>query len=67
MQTSQLTTSLRRCFKNDDHRLVFWYDPDCEFEGALTTLDLSGVTILRLDEIGSLALKIKLELEDPTG
>ncbi len=67
METSQLTTSLRRCFKIENHRLVFWYDADCEFEGALTTIDLDGVTILRLDEIGSLALKVKLELENPSG
>ena len=67
METSQLTISLRRCFKNEGRRLVFWYDPDREFERALATLDLDGVTTLRLDEIGSLELKIKLELEDPSG
>ncbi len=67
METSQLTASLRRCFKNEGHRLVFWYDPDREFEEALATLDIDGVNFLRLDEIGSLALKIKLELEDPSG
>lgn len=67
METTQLTTSLRRCFKTEGHRLVFWYDPEREFEGALTTLDLDGVSIQRLDEIGALELKVKLELEDTTG
>jgi uncharacterized protein (TIGR02687 family) len=67
METSQLNSSLRRCFKNEGHRLVFWYDPDREFEGALNSLDLEGVTTLRLDEIGALELKIKLELEDTSG
>lgn len=67
MESSQLSSSLRRCFRNECHRLVFWYDPDREFEGALASLDLEGVTILRLDEIGALALKIKLELKDPYG
>ena len=66
MQQSQLTTSLNRCFKNEGHRLVFWHDPDREFEESLSSLDLDGVKLLRLDEIGPLALKIKLELEDPT-
>lgn len=67
METSQLTTSLNRCFKNEGHRLVFWYDAEREFEDALNALDLDGVNLLRLDEIGSLALKIKLEREDPCG
>lgn len=67
METSQLTTSLRRCFEKDAHRVVFWYDSDREFEDALTTLDIENVTILRLDEIGSFELKVKLELEDPSG
>lgn len=65
MQISQLTTSLNRCFRSEGHRLVFWYDPEREFEEALSTLGLAEVRILRLDEIGSLALKVKLELEDP--
>lgn len=47
--------------------MVFWYDPEREFEGALASLGLEEVCILRLDEIGSLALKVKLELEDPAG
>jgi len=67
METTQLTTSLHRCFKAEGHRLVFWYDPEHEFEEALPALDIDGVNILRLDEIGSLALKFKLELEDLAG
>lgn len=67
METSQLTTSLRRCFEKEARRLVFWYDADREFEDALANLSLEDVTILRLEEIGSLALKIKLEQENPSG
>ena len=67
METTQLTTSLNRCFNTDGHRLVFWYDPECEFEEALPALDIDGVNILRLDEVGSLALKVKFELEDLSG
>ena len=67
METTQLTTSLRRCFDTESHRLVFWYDSEREFEEALSALALDGVSILRLDEIGSLALKIKLELENLAG
>ena len=67
METSQLTTSLRRCFSAEGHRLVFWYDPDREFEGALSLLDLGEVVTLRLDQMGAMALKIRLEMEDPRG
>lgn len=67
MDSSQLTTSLNRCFKTESHRLVFWHDPEHEFEEALSALDIDEVNILRLDEIGSLALKVKWELEDHSG
>jgi len=67
METTQLAISLKRCFNTEGHRLVFWYDAEREFEDALSALDIDGVKILRLDEIGSLALKVKLELEDIDG
>ncbi|NOQ51024.1 MAG: hypothetical protein GQ578_02230 [Desulfuromonadaceae bacterium] len=55
------------CFKSEGHRLVFWYDPEQEFNSTLATLGLEEVRILRLDETGSFALKVKLELEDSSG
>jgi hypothetical protein len=33
----------------------------------LPSLDLDEVSLVRLDEMGALGLKIKLELEDPEG
>jgi uncharacterized protein (TIGR02687 family) len=67
MEASQLKDSLNRLFHMEGHRLVFWYDPDREFEGTLAALDLGEVAIVRLDEIGAMALKIKLEMEEPRG
>lgn len=67
MKTTQLTESLQRLFQAEDQRLVFWYDADKEFESSLESLDLSDVGIMRLDEIGALELKIRLELESPGG
>lgn len=67
MNTPQLTDSLRRIFDEEKHRLVFWYDAKREFEESLASLDLNGVTVLRLDETGTLELKIRLELEDTNG
>lgn len=67
MNTPQLTDSLRRIFEEEKHRLVFWYDAKREFEDSIGSLDLNGVTVLRLDEIGALELKIRLEIEDTAG
>ncbi len=46
---------------------MFWYDADQEFEEGLSDLTLDGVNIVRLDELGSLEIKILLELQDTTG
>jgi uncharacterized protein (TIGR02687 family) len=69
MDTQRITDALHERFHQDGHRLVFWHDPEREFEeslpGLIATLD--GVHLLRLDEHPSLAIKARLELEDPSG
>jgi uncharacterized protein (TIGR02687 family) len=67
MKTPQIADSLTRLFHSEKQRLIFWYDADSEFKETLSTLDLEGVTLLRLDETGSMATKIRLELDDPDG
>jgi len=62
MSATFLTDSLSRLFK--EHRIVFWYDSNREFEENLGSLELQGVNVVRVDEHGSLALKLLLELED---
>src|SRR5438128_1699692 len=63
----QITRALERLFHQEGQRVVFWNDPDQEFRGALPSLVLDGVTVLRLDEIGALDAKIRLERQDPEG
>ena len=65
MKISQLQENLNRLFYQDNNRLIFWYDPDQEFIESIPELELDGVTVLRMDQWGSLELKIKLEKEDP--
>ena len=66
MEIRQVQESLLRIFSEEKKRIVFWYDGEREFEETLSSLQLEdGITIMRLDEVGSLALKIKLEIEDP--
>lgn len=62
---SQITAPLTRLFVEEDQRIVFWNDPDREFEALLPSICLEGVTILRLDRVGSLAAKIRLERDEP--
>ena len=67
MTTPQLSTTLQRIYSEEGCRIVFWYDPDREFEDGLNDLPLDNVTILRPDKISPLEIKVLLELEDTTG
>ena len=68
MEIRQVQESLLRIFNNEKKRIVFWYDGEREFEETLSALKLGDdVSVVSLEEIGSLALKIKLEIEDPEG
>lgn len=67
MDAQPIEQGLRRLFQDEGHRLVFWNDPDREFEEILANLNLEAVTLLRLDEHPALAVKVRLEQEDPTG
>lgn len=64
---NQINTALKRLFVDEGQRIVFWNDPDKEFQHTLQQLALDGVNVLRLDEAGQLAAKIRIETEDPTG
>lgn len=63
----QIHTALGRLFNEDGHRIVFWNDPDQEFLSTLPQVTLDGVTTLRLDEVGALEAKIRLERDNPAG
>lgn len=67
MATPQITTTLLHIFSKENQRIVFWYDADREFDEGFSDLKLDGVNVIRLDEIGSLEIKILLELQDTTG
>jgi uncharacterized protein (TIGR02687 family) len=61
----QIHIALNRLFQGEDQRIVFWNDPDQEFLTTLPLLELDGVTTLRLDEVGALEAKIRLERDEP--
>ena len=64
---NQIHTALERLFNEEGQRIVFWNDPDKEFQNTLPFIMLDGVTTLWLNEIGALEAKIRLEREEPTG
>ena len=67
MELQRIEQGLGRLFQTEEYRIVFWHDPAREFEEVLDELGLADVSLLRLDEQPALAVKVRLELEDPTG
>jgi len=67
MNIKQITDSLHKIYQEENRRIVFWYDTEGEFEEVLPSLDLAGVSLLRLDQTAPLEVKIRLELEDTAG
>ena len=67
MDTRQIHDTLNRMYKEEGARIIFWNDPDNEFQTVLSALNLDGVNILQLNELGTLEVKIRVEREDPTG
>ena len=62
---NQIHTALERLFNDEGQRIVFWNDPDREFLMTVPLLELDGVTTLRLDQVGALEAKLRLEREEP--
>jgi uncharacterized protein (TIGR02687 family) len=67
MDTQQLTQGLHQAFFHEQHRLVFWYDPEQSFKESVSKLDLPDVTVLNMDGHSTLETKLLLELEDTEG
>ena len=67
MDKPQIDTALNRLFHAQGKRVVFWNDPQREFEDTLAALAVPDIKVLRLDQEGALAVKIRVEREDPTG
>lgn len=64
MNLSQLQQGLEQAFYTENHRIVFWYDAEQSFSEEVEALKLSDVQILNMAEESSLAIKLKLELQD---
>ncbi len=67
MDKSQIDTALNRLFHEQGKRIVFWNDPQHEFEDTLVTLAVPDIQVLRLDKEGALGIKICVERENSKG
>ncbi len=67
MELSQINAALNRLFHEQGKRIVFWNDPQREFEDALAALAVPDIKVFRMDQEGALAVKIRIEREDPAG
>ncbi|MBV8236763.1 MAG: BREX-1 system phosphatase PglZ type A [Acidimicrobiia bacterium] len=67
MDTKHINDALDRIFHEDEARIVFWNDPEREFQNVLPFLLFDDVTTIRLDQTAALEVKIRLERDDPTG
>ena len=67
MNLDQLKHGLEQAFLKENHRIVFWFDPERDFEGELTAMSLSDINIINMKTESTLGIKLKLELEDTDG
>jgi len=67
MNVRTITEKIREIFDVEKVRIVFWHDPEAEFAETVSELALDTVTILNINQIGFLELKIRLEIENLTG
>ena len=72
MDTKQLNEALAKLFVDEGARIVFWNDPEHEFIDFMNRLPFlafnhTTVNIIRLDQVGGLEAKIRLERDDPAG
>lgn len=65
MDTKQLNEALSKIYGEEDARIVFWNDPQQEFARVVESLDLDGVHVVRLDQVGSIETKLRVERDEP--
>lgn len=62
MDTDRIQVALSRFLA--ENKVVFWSDPDREFEDVLPTLDIGGATIIRVSRSPALETKLAVSTEN---
>ncbi|MGI8668848.1 MAG: BREX-1 system phosphatase PglZ type A [Aridibacter sp.] len=65
MNISEITETLEKFFGVENYRVVLWNDAESEFLENIKEIVPARVELVRLDKIGGLAAKVKIELEEP--
>jgi len=65
MKVEKIEEKLTQLFTT--HRIIFWYDADGEFDETFASLSIGDIKVIRLDEYGVFATKIRIEFDDPHG
>ena len=63
MNIEQITNTLIELFSTN--RIIFWNDPQGEFEDIMEELTIDEIKILRPDKIGQFQTKVHIELDYP--
>src|SRR5690348_5952982 len=64
MNEDQVSIALAKLFE-EGHRIIFWNDPDREFEDGLDSLSFGKAKLARLDGVPQLETKIRVERQEP--
>lgn len=65
MDTKQLNEALSKIYSEEHQRIVFWNDPQQEFDRVVENLELDSVNVIRLDQVGGINTKLRIEREEP--
>lgn len=65
MNITEITKTLESFFDEDGSRIILWNDAESEFLETLDEIVPPNVELLRVDKIGTLAAKVRIELEEP--
>lgn len=63
LQNQEFIAGLKAKFA--EHRIVFWHDPDKRFLEELGNLELENVTLLNMADQSQLAVKKRIEIDEP--
>jgi uncharacterized protein (TIGR02687 family) len=61
MEVKQIKEALDNVFHKENARIVFWNDPEQEFLSSLPEILSEDITLIKLNEIGALEVKIRIE------
>ena len=67
MNLDQLHQGLNQAFIKENRRIVFWFDPERDFEDELASLSLDDINIINMSDESTFGIKLKLEMEDIDG